>query len=89
MKVLEYIGNKPIVDIADALILESYDGKSERLTGIPKNHPSPNVSNTRTIYTTKIVNKYGDGYNDSEYVETLNTIYRILNWITPKEKPKL
>jgi hypothetical protein len=68
----EYKVKKPLVNIADAVL------KGGRLYGFPSNHPdSQHVSNTKLVRTSTVIRQ------DDKYVETENTIYHIISWVTP------
>lgn len=72
---------KPTVDIKDAWFDKHYSNK-KILRGIPLNHPR-NYLNGILIYTSSIQKHEGN------IVETRNTIYNVMNWVTEEEAKKL
>lgn len=72
---------KPTVDISDCYIYTSSPGR-EHLVGIVHNYPDDHmyyagcVVNDALVATSPIVNK------SSTTVETMRTIYNVLNWKT-------
>ena len=71
------MSTKPVVDIQDCYIYADTMGR-ERLTGIVLNYPEEHKVNYfkdgDRVITSLIVSK-GDNF-----VETIRTIYRIVNW---------
>lgn len=71
---------KPTVQIKDAAILTGWDGKN-RLVGTVLDYPDEHqvyegaVTNGRPVVTSPIVTL------SEEVVETVRTLYKVLNWV--------
>lgn len=75
---------KPTVQIKDCY-LERHSPGCRILSGIPLDYPDEHqyypgaLRNGHRVWTSKVVSVDGDT------VETLRTIYKVQNWIDPKE----
>lgn len=71
------MSTKPVVNISDCYVYADSMGR-ERLTGIVLNYPEEHkvnyFKNGEEVITSPIVSK------SDNFVETVRTIYRIINW---------
>jgi hypothetical protein len=72
---------KPTVDIRDAWFDVNYSEK-KILRGIPVNHPRGYLNGV-LVYTSNVQS------HDGNIVETRNTVYNVLNWVTEEESKEL
>ena len=71
------MSTKPVVNISDCYVYADSMGR-ERLTGIvldyPESHKVNYFKNGEEVITSPIISK------SANFVETIRTIYRIVNW---------